>query len=102
MRPVVAKAVWSDSEPEVEVNDEDRLAQLIDYADVNSEVPTTVSIEIHGYRSDLLVGHPMSFVHMSPDDKEGAYFITLGGERRTVRFLAQRSPPYSIRAEVSS
>lgn len=80
----MAVGVWSEGEPSVEIESIDDLERFIDHAAAASERPTAISVEVHQYRADLLVGHPYSFVHLTPDDPDAKpYFVTVGrtGER---------------------
>ncbi len=88
---------WSENEPSFNIESVDDLDRY-DFVEAKSEVPTAISIEIHGYRVDLLVGHETSFVHMTPDDPARPYRVTVGGPtERGRRFLASFVAPYVVR-----
>lgn len=70
---------WSETEPPVSIETVDDLNRFLDFVEAKVERPTAVSIESHGYRADLLLGHDKSFVHLSPDDLDEPYFVTVGG-----------------------
>lgn len=71
--------VWSETEPSVDIASADDLDRFIDQAESVCERPTAISVEAHGYRADLLVGHDRSFVHLTPDDPaRQPYHVTVG------------------------
>jgi hypothetical protein len=70
---------WSETEPSVAIESVDDLDRFLDFAEASSEHPTAVSVEVHGYGVDILVGHDTSFVHMTPEDPDQhPYYITVG------------------------
>jgi hypothetical protein len=71
---------WSENAPSVVIDSIDDLDRFVDFAESKAEVPTAISIAVHGYRVDLLVGHEKSFVHMSPEDLVNPYHVTIGGQ----------------------
>jgi Immunity protein Imm1 len=72
--------VWSEVEPSVEIESADDLNRFIDHAEAMCQCPTAISVEAHGYRADLLVGHDQSFVHLTPEDSDlHSYQVTVGG-----------------------
>jgi hypothetical protein len=76
----VVCGVWSETEPSVEIASVADLDRFIDHAETMCERPTAISVEAHGYRADLLVGHDLSFVHLTPDDPDlKPYHVTVGG-----------------------
>ncbi len=70
---------WSETEPSVKIGTIDDLDRFVDNAEAKAEFPIAVSIEVHGYHANLLVGHGKSFVHLSPLDPDQPYFVTIGG-----------------------
>jgi hypothetical protein len=73
--------VWSETEPSVNIESVDDLDRFIDQAETMCERPSAISVEAHGYRADILVGHEKSFVHLTPDDPDRQpYHVTVGGE----------------------
>jgi immunity protein Imm1 of predicted polymorphic toxin system len=87
----MAKGVWSDSEPAVEIDSVADLERFIDEAEARCGRPVAVSVDAHGYTADLLVGHEMSFVHLRPSgEPPRRYFVTVGGiEEGMVEFWLQ-------------
>ncbi len=86
----MACGIWSDSQPWVSIETVDDLENFVDFAEANVEKPSAISVEIHGYRVDHLVGHEKSFVHMTPDDHKQPYHVTVGGPSEgTVNFWLQ-------------
>lgn len=84
MESLLGRGVWSEFEPSVEIQSVDDLDRFIDHAASASERPTAISVQIHQYRADLLVGCAHSFVHLTPDDPDAnPYYVTVGhtGER---------------------
>lgn len=76
----MVNGVWSETEPSVGIESADDLDRFIDHAEATCERPTAISVEAHGYRADLLVGHDLSFVHLTPDDPDRQpYHVTVGG-----------------------
>jgi len=75
----MATGIWSGTEPFVEIATVDDLDRFVDFAGSKAEMPTAISVDVHGYRVDLLVGHKRSFVHMTPDDRSQPYHVTIGG-----------------------
>jgi hypothetical protein len=76
----MVSGVWSETEPAVEIESVDDLNRFIDHADAVCQRPAAISVEAHGYRVDLLVGHEQSFVHLTPDDPDHQpYHVTVGG-----------------------
>ena len=71
---------WSENEPCFIIDSLDDLDRFVDFAESKAEVPTAISIDVHGYSVDLLVGHEMSFVHMTPEDLAKPYHVTVGGQ----------------------
>jgi hypothetical protein len=69
---------WSETEPSVRIDTVDDLYRFVDFVEAKVERPTAVSIAAHGYCVDLLVGYVKSFVHLSPDDPDQPYFVTVG------------------------
>ncbi|MBW3542623.1 MAG: hypothetical protein KY476_20360 [Planctomycetes bacterium] len=58
----------------------DDLNRFIDHAEAKCERPAAISVEAHGYRADLLIGHDKSFVHLTPEAPEHQpYHVTVGG-----------------------
>jgi immunity protein Imm1 of predicted polymorphic toxin system len=57
----------------------EELDRFVDQAHAKAERPTAVSVDVHRYRVDLLVGHDRSFVHMAPEDPDQPYYVTVGG-----------------------
>ena len=78
----MATGKWSESEPSIEIATVDDLDRFVDFAEAKAEIPTAISVNIHGYRVDLLVGHERSFVHMTPDDPAQPYQVTVGGSAK--------------------
>src|SRR5262249_38741315 len=82
----MATGTWSETEPSVEIATVDDLDRFVDFAEAKVERPTAISVDMHGYRVELLVGHETSFVHMTPED-EKPYHVTVGGPAEgTVNF----------------
>jgi hypothetical protein len=76
----MVSGVWSEIEPSAAIETVDDLDRFVEFADANSERPTAISIEVHGYRVDLLVGHDESFLHLAPEDPDRCpYYVTVGG-----------------------
>jgi hypothetical protein len=75
----MATGTWSETEPSVDIASVDDLDRFIDFAEAHAEMPIAISVDVHGYRVDLLVGHEKSFVHMTPDDLDQPYHVTIGG-----------------------
>lgn len=75
----MATGIWSDTEPSIEIATVDDLDRFVDSAESKAERPTAISVGIHSYRVDLLVGYNRSFVHMTPDDLSQPYHVTVGG-----------------------
>jgi hypothetical protein len=75
---------WSENAPPVVIDSIDDLDRFVEFAESKAEVPTAISVEVHGYRVDLLVGHEKSFVHMSPEDLAHPYHVTIGGKLKAV------------------
>ena len=69
---------YSETEPAVEINSLDELDRFVDGFEAGCQFPVAISVEVHGYRVDLLVGHRLSFVHLTPEDFERPYFVTIG------------------------
>jgi Immunity protein Imm1 len=69
---------WSETEPSIDIATVDDLDRFVDFAEAKVERPTGISVDMHGYRVDVLVGHESSFIHMTPDD-EKPYHVTVGG-----------------------
>ena len=76
----MTRGTWSDVEPSVVIDSIDELERFVDFAESKAAVPTAISVEVHGYQVDLLVGHEQSFVHMTPNDLAHPYHVTLGEE----------------------
>jgi hypothetical protein len=75
----MVSGVWLETEPTVGIASVDDLDRFIDHAEARCERPTAISVEAHGYRADLLVGHDRSFVHLIPDDPDRRpYHVTVG------------------------
>jgi hypothetical protein len=75
----MATCKWSETEPSVEIFSVEDLDRFVAMAEAHSERPTAISVEVHGYRADLLVGHDQSFVHLTPDDSDRhPYYVTVG------------------------
>jgi hypothetical protein len=70
---------WSETEPSVRVETIDDLDRFVDFAEGKVERPTVITVDVHGYRADILVGHDKSFVHLSPEEPNRPYFVTIGG-----------------------
>jgi hypothetical protein len=88
----MATGVWSDTEPAVEIASVDDLDRFVEQAEANARFPVAVSVEVHGYRVDLLVGHERSFIHMTPDRAGEPYYVTTGGTAEgTVNFWLHSS-----------
>jgi Immunity protein Imm1 len=75
----MTSGTWSETEPSVAIDSVEDLDRFVDFAESKAEMPSAISVDTHGYRVDLLVGHEMSFVHMTPDDLEQPYHVTIGG-----------------------
>ena len=75
----MTSGIWSETEPSVSIDSVDDLDRFVDFAEAKADKPTAISVEIHGYRVDLLVGHEKSFIHMTPDDLAQPYHVTIGG-----------------------
>jgi hypothetical protein len=56
----MATGTWSEAEPSVDVDTVDDLDRFVDFAEAKAEKPTAISVEVHGYRVDILVGHELS------------------------------------------
>lgn len=69
---------WSDAEPSRRIERADELERFIDECEDRSEFPVAISLDAHGYRADLLVGHERSFVHLAPETEGAPYFVTVG------------------------
>ena len=83
----MATGTWSETEPSIDIATADDLDRFVDFAEAKVEMPSAISVEIHGYRVDILVGHEHSFIHMTPDDLEMPYHVTVGGSSKgTVDF----------------
>jgi hypothetical protein len=76
----MATGIWSETEPAVEIASVAELDRFVDQAAARAEFPVAVSVEVHGYRVDLLVGHEKSFVHLTPDEPGQPYYVTAGGQ----------------------
>jgi Immunity protein Imm1 len=75
---MTASGTWSENESSVDIDSVDDLDRFVEYAEAKCTRPSSISIEVHGYRVDLLVGHGKSFVHMTPEDfDDRPYFVTL-------------------------
>jgi hypothetical protein len=82
----MATGTWSDAEPSINIATVDDLDRFVDSAEATCERPTAISIDMHGYRVDVLVGHESSFIHLSPNE-ERPYHVTVGGPTEgTVNF----------------
>ena len=77
----MTSGVWSETESAVHISSVADLDRFVDFAEAKAERPSAISVEIHGYRVDLLVGHEKSFVHMTPEDSAHPYHVTTGGPR---------------------
>jgi hypothetical protein len=75
----MTNGTWSEDEPPVDIASVDDLERFIDFAEKIAEMPTAISVKVHGYRVDLLAGHNLSFVHLTPDDHDKPYYVTVGG-----------------------
>src|SRR5262245_19525486 len=75
----MTSGTWSETEPSVAINSVDDLDRFVDFAESQTEIPIAISIDLHGYQVELLVGHEKSFVHMTPDDSNQPYHVTIGG-----------------------
>jgi hypothetical protein len=71
---------WSENEPSVAIDSVDDLDCFVDFVESKVKLPTAISVDVHGYRVDLLVGHEKSFVHMSPEDLSHPYHVTIGNQ----------------------
>lgn len=69
---------WSDSEPPRQIEKAEDLDRIIDECEGRCEFPIAISLDAHGYRADLLVGHAQSFVHLTPHADGEPYFVTVG------------------------
>jgi len=76
---LMTRGVWSITEPEVNIESIDDLDRFVNEAEARVERPTAVSVDVHGYQVDLLVGHDRSFVHLTPEDQDQPYYVTIGG-----------------------
>ncbi len=77
----MAWGIWSEFEPAVELRSVEDLDRFIDDVEAKCTFPVALTVEVHDYRADLLVGHEMSFVHLSPEDPDKQrYFVTIGNE----------------------
>jgi hypothetical protein len=74
----MASGVWSETEPSVEIRTTDELDRFIEWAEARTSRPTAISVNAHGYRVDLLVGHDTSFVHLTPDDPCKPHYVSTG------------------------
>jgi hypothetical protein len=74
----MATGTWSETEPSIDIATADDLDRFVDFAEAKVEMPTAISVEVHSYRVELLVGHEQSFVHMTPEDLEKPYHVTVG------------------------
>jgi hypothetical protein len=73
------RGVWSEDEPSTGIESADDLNRFIDHAEAVCRRPAAISVEAHGYRADLLVGHDQSFVHLTPEDPNlHSYHVTVG------------------------
>jgi hypothetical protein len=75
----MTSGTWSETEPSIAIDSVEELDRFVDFAESKTQRPTAVSVDVHGYRVDLLVGHEKSFVHMTPDDRSQPYHVTIGG-----------------------
>lgn len=75
----MTSGIWSTSESSIDIDSVDDLERFVDFGESKAERPTAISVDVHGYRVDLLVGHDKSFVHMTPDDHGHPYHVTVGG-----------------------
>ena len=75
----MTSGTWSVTEPTVNIETVDDLDKFVEFADSKAKMPTAISVEIHGYRVDLWVGHDKSFVHMTPNELSHPYHVTVGG-----------------------
>jgi hypothetical protein len=84
----LATGIWSELEPHVAIESLQDLERFIDHATAVAECPTAVSVEAHGSRADLLIGHHLSFVHITPHDPDAnPYHVTVGhADERGVDF----------------
>ncbi len=75
----MTSGTWSGFEPSMDIDSVDDLDRFVEYAEGTCARPTAITIDAHGYRVDLLVGHDKSFIHMTPEDfDDRPYFVTLG------------------------
>ena len=74
----MTSGTWSVNEPSVAIDSIDDLERFVEFAESKAKRPTAISVEVHGYRVDLLIGHEQSFVHMTPDDLAQPYHVTIG------------------------
>jgi hypothetical protein len=74
----MATGTWTETEATVDITTADDLDRFVDFAESKVEMPTAISVDVHGYQVDLLVGHERSFVHITPDDLNGQYHVTVG------------------------
>jgi hypothetical protein len=89
---------WSENEPSVAIDSVDDLDCFVDFVESKAKVPTAISVDVHGYRVDLLVGHEKSFVHMSPEDLSHPYHVTIGGDSDgVVDFCLHSISSYAVR-----
>lgn len=74
----MATGTWSETEPTTDIASVEDLDRFVDWVDTKAEKPIAISVDMHGYRVDVLVGHASSFLHMLPDE-EGPFHVTVGG-----------------------
>jgi Immunity protein Imm1 len=88
----MVKAIYSDQEPPVEIETVADLDQFVEEAELRSTIPIAISLDVHGYRADFLVGHAQSFIHLTPDEYGQTNHVTVGGPTEgTVEFWLQGS-----------
>jgi hypothetical protein len=75
----MASGIYSLTEGATEIGSPAELDRFLEEAESRAESPIAVSVAAHGYRADLLVGYPSSFIHLTPDDLDHPYYVTTGG-----------------------
>jgi len=76
---------WSEQEPIIEVVDTEELERALDHIErhLNTEQPTIVFVEAHGYRIALGLGCKESFVQLESESGEPPYLVTIGDASAT-------------------
>jgi hypothetical protein len=70
---------WSESTPSVAIQTSDELDKLLDKIATNCQPnhPISVRLEAHGFKADILLGLPESFVYLD-EVNPTRYFVTMG------------------------